>query len=211
MNLQDLHRPSWGMARRPGPDPGQRRRRLPSLLAGLTAIVALLPACTPDEPRPDGPTTAPLRVTTQRGSGLSEDARARAESQVGDVLARYVQAGFLGDFPRSDFVPAFADFTSGAAEQAVSDIDVLTATRYSEARGVRATRLEADLSFYVVDGEAVGATAWIRFDFEIDRGSPREASLQGRLVLVRRHQRWSVFVYDVQRDDAGALRTGASS
>lgn len=199
------------MARRQGPGPGHpRRRRVLPLVVGLTTVAALLPACTTDEPRPDRPTTAALRVTTQQGSGLSEDARAQAESEVGDVLAHYVQAGFLGDFPRSDFVQAFADFTSGAAEQAVGDIDVLTAARYSEARGVRATRLEADLSFYVVDGEAVGATVWIRFDFEVDRDSPGTASLDGRLVLVRRHQRWSVFVYDVHRDDLGALQTGAS-
>ena len=34
------------------------------------------------------------------------------ESEVSDVLAGYVVGGFLGDYPRDDFVDAFADFTS---------------------------------------------------------------------------------------------------
>jgi hypothetical protein len=188
-----------------------------ALVTLLVVAIAgsLLSACTSEgsgPPDTDNPTATALRVTTVTGSGLSEDARARLESDVSDVLARYVQAGFLGDYPRGGFVQSFADFTSRAAEQAVGDIDVLTAARYENADSVRATDLGAKLSFYVVDGKAVGATAWIHFAFDVDdHGQPRTAILAGRLVLDRRDGRWSVFAYQVHRDDSDTLPTEATS
>jgi hypothetical protein len=191
------------------------RRGLRGHLAALLAAAvtsSLVSACTSEASGPDAPTSAALRVTTHHGSGLDPDARAGLESEVGDVLAHYVEAGFLGDYPRSDFVQSFADFTSGAAEQAVGDIDVLTASRFADATSVRATDLAANLSFYVVDGRAVGATAWIDFTFDVDdRGSPKTAALAGRLVLDRRNGHWSVFGYDVHRHDSDALPTEVAS
>jgi hypothetical protein len=185
-----------------------------STLLAVVTVASLVTACSSggSPPGADTPTAAALRVTTVPGSGLSEAARARLEPEVSDVLARYVAAGFLGDYPRSDFVPAFADFSSGAAEQAVGDIDVLTAARFGDASSVRATDLGAKLSFFVVDGSAVGVTAWIHFAFDVqDNGVQKKAALNGRLMLDRRHGRWSVFAYDVQRDDSDALPTEATS
>ncbi|HQR25910.1 MAG TPA: hypothetical protein PLP61_02620 [Nocardioides sp.] len=185
---------------------------LAATVLAVTMIVPLVTSCSATEAGPDAPSAVPLRVSTVRGSGLDEGDRARLESEVGNVLARYLEAGFLGDYPRSDFVQSFADFTSGSAEQAVGDIDVLTAARYAEASSVRATDLEAALSFYVVSGEAVGATAWVHFAFDIDdRGPTATATLDGRLVLDRQDGRWSVFAYDVRRDDSDALPAEASS
>ncbi|WP_243059362.1 hypothetical protein [Nocardioides sp. SR21] len=175
-------------------------------------MVTLVAACTGEEPEPpDSPSTA-LRVATVHGDGLDERARARFESEVSDVVARYVEAGFLGGYPRDDFVQGFEDFTSGAAEQAVGDLEVLTAARFENASSVRATDLGAALSFYVVDGEALGATAWIDFAFDVDDGeSTTTAALDGRLVLERRNERWSVFAYDVRRDDSDALPVEATT
>jgi hypothetical protein len=175
----------------------------------------LLAACTgttSEPPGPDSAHTTALRVTTVHGDGLDEAARARLESEVSDVLARYVRSGFLGDYPRGGFVQSFADFTSGAAERAVGDIDVLTAARFGDATAVRATDLGVALSFFVAHGDAVGATAWIDFAFDVDEGGTTStAALDGRLVLDRRGDRWSVFGYDVRRDDSDALPTEAST
>ena len=188
---------------------GLGTRTLPArLLAGLV-VATLLTACagvTAEPPGSDSPSAVALRVTTVHGSGLDEATRAQLESEVSDVLANYVEAGFLGDYPRSNFVQSFEDFTSGAARQAVGDIDVLTASRFENANSVQATNLGASLSFYVVNGEAVGATAWVDFAFAVDdQGSSKTATLDGRLVLDRHDSRWSVFGYDVRRDDSDAL------
>ena len=203
------------MARRASArSPRLATRGFVATLLAVAITMALVTACTSEGSGPSGTdtTSAALRVTTVAGSGLSEATRAALESEVSDVLARYVEAGFLGDYPRGDFVRGFADFTSGAAEQAVGDIDVLTAARFEDASSVRATDLGAKLSFLVVDGEAVGATAWIDFTFAIDGGAtPKTAALAGRLVLDVRDDRWSVFGYDVHRHDSDALPTEASS
>jgi len=180
----------------------------------VAVSLAFVTACTSESPGPTGKNTpsVALRVTTVPEADLTEHARARFESEVSDVLARYVQTGFLGNYPRSDFVASFQDFTSGAAEQAVGDIDVLTAARFEGASAVRATDLAATLSFYVVDGQAVGATAWIDFTFGVEAGAtPRTVELGGRLVMDRRDDQWSVFAYDVHRHDSDARPTEASS
>ena len=37
---------------------------------------------------------------------MDDDLRAQMEAEVSDVLAGYVVGGFLGDYPRGDFVDA---------------------------------------------------------------------------------------------------------
>jgi hypothetical protein len=190
-------------------------RGLLANLLGVSMTAIVLAGCTSQGSGSSSPASSndvALRVDTVSGKSLSEDARARLESQVSDVLARYVDAAFLGDYPRSDFVQSFADFTSGAAQQAVADIDVLTASRFQDASSVRATDLGAKLAFLVVDGQAIGATAWIDFSFAVDdHGTAKTAALDGRLMLNRRGDRWSVFGYQVSRDESDTLPTEASS
>jgi hypothetical protein len=195
------------LASRPGPR---------GLLTGVLVVVLVAlssSGCTSDSSDPPRQAhNAALRVTTVPGSHLDESERAQLESEVSDVLARYVQAGFLGTYPRSDFVQSFAGFSSGAAEQAVGDIEVLTASRFKDATSVRATGLDVALSFLVVKGTAVGATAWIDFDFDVhEDGARRTAALVGRLTLDRGDGHWSVFGYDVRRDDSDALPAEVSS
>lgn len=185
------------------------------VLVALAVVLPLVAACTNRTSEPseaDHPSDAALRVSTGHGSGLDEADLARLEPQVSDVLARYVQAGFLGDYPRTGFVQSFADFTSAAAQQAVADIDVLTASRFAEASSVRATDLGVRLSFLVVDSSAIGASAWIDFAFDVvDHGTRRTVTLGGRLVLEHREGRWSVFAYQVHRSDSDTVPTEASS
>ena len=96
-------------------------------------------------------------MTTAGPARIDEDTRARLESEVSDVLADYVVEGFLGDYPRGDFVQGLADFTNRAAELAVADIELVTALAFRAGQlGDGPTDLDAQLSFLVLDGEAVG-------------------------------------------------------
>jgi hypothetical protein len=120
------------------------------------------------------------------------------------VLSKYVVDGFLGDYPREDFVQSFDAFTAGAARGAARDIDLLTAARFSGSDGVKATRLVAKISCLTVDGEVLGATAHVDFAFEATQGkaAPVPISLRGRFMLDKDAGEWSIFGYDVNRDDA---------
>ncbi len=204
-----------GMVRSQRPH-GPRRR---VLVAGvLTSAVLVLAGCSGDgSGDPPTPTSAPseaLRVTTvSGGEALDTAVRTQVEVEVGDVLSGYVVRAFLGEYPRDDFVPAFDSFTSGAARKATQDIDVLTASRYADASGVRATSLDARLSWLVSGRDVVGATAGVRFDFEVSAatGETVPISLRGRFMLVEDAGTWSVFGYDVSRSDGAEVRTEVSS
>jgi hypothetical protein len=195
---------------------GRRRGgRLPAVPTASVAVMAglLLVAsgCTGDTPGGPPPSDEPvaLRVTiatcagsptTQQGSDI--------ETGVGDVLSSYVVAGFLGDYPREDFVPSLDAFTAGAARDAAADIDLLTAARFADAEAVRATGLAARISCLVDGDDIVGASAKVAFRFEVDHGGTVQAfRLDGRFLLGQEDGTWSIFGYDVTRDDAVATRS----
>jgi len=176
----------------------------------VAATVAMLAGCTADPPEStdDGPEPAALEVRVVSCSGRADDdTRAAIEAGIGDTLSTYVVGAFLGDYPRDDFVRSFDVFTSGAARLATEDIDLLTASRFSEAEQVTATSLRARISCLVDGDDVVGASARVMFDFEArEKGAeaPRPFSLRGRLLLSRESSTWSVFGYDVSRDDVPA-------
>lgn len=177
----------------------------------VLAALALVAACTgggsPQQP-PTSSQSVALSVETVSGaSDIDETSRTAMETAIGDLLSTYVTRAFLGDFPRQDFVPAFEAFTTGAAKRAARDIDRLTASRVQDATAVRATRLDARLSFLVLDGQEVGATAKVRFAFEatMEGGTAQPVTLQGRLMLEEDAGEWSVFGYDVALDDGAPL------
>lgn len=176
---------------------------------GVAVAVAVLAAgCSdggpPDDEETPTPESAALRVQTVTGAErLDEATRAEIEGAIGEVLSDYVLEGFLGDFPRQDFVRAFEDFTSVAARKATGDIDYLTAATVRDATDVRATELDASLSFLDQAGEVHGATAAVHFTFEatMEDGSTRPLALDGRFLLDADEGTWSVFGYDVRFDD----------
>jgi hypothetical protein len=173
----------------------------------LVSLVALLTACSgDDEPPEPSPSFAQMALSleTVRGAGsLSEKAQADAETEVGDVLSHYVVEGFLGDYPRDDFVGAFDAFTGGAARTAVRDIDLLTANPYRNASSVQPTKLDARLSFLVDGSDVVGASAAVdlAFEAELPDGKAVPFTVTGRLLLEHAQGAWSIFGYDVTRDD----------
>jgi len=178
------------------------------LLAG--ALLAGMAACTGDATDDPDSDAQPVALEVEIVSGadrLDETAKTEVETGIGDVLSSYVVRGFLGDYPRDDFVRAFDSFTSGAAREAAQDIDLLTASRFSDATEVAATKLQASISCLVDGKDVVGATANVSFVFEATEvgDEPQPFSLAGRLMLVRQGGKWVVFGYDVAPRDGGPL------
>ena len=172
------------------------------------ALVALAAGCTrsdpPDNGRTPEPESAALRVQTVFGAErLDEQTRAELEGKVGDVLSDYVVEAFLGRFPRDDFVQAFESFTGNAAREAAGDIRRLTATSAGDATAVRATELDARLSFMTRAGTVHAGTASVHFAFEatMEDGSTRPLVLDGRFLLDTDGGTWSIFGYDVTFDN----------
>ena len=190
---------------------GSSRRRVGwTARAGVAVAAAALAAgCSDDSPPEDQRTptaeSAALRVQTVSGAErLDEQTRTEVEGAVGDVLSEYVVAAFLGEFPRQEFVQAFEPFTSVAARKATRHIDLLTAATARDATAVRATDLDARLSFLTREGEVLGGTAKVHFAFDATMadGTTRPLTLDGRFMLEADDDgSWSVFGYDVRFDD----------
>ena len=183
-----------------------RAAAVAAAVAAVGAVSAFVTGCSADAPPEDRetPDSAALRVQTVAGADrLDERTRADLEGVVGDVLSAYVVAAFLGDHPREDFVRSFESFTGGAAREAAGDIDLLTAAAVPDATAVRATDLDARLSF-LTQGRAVhGGTATVHFAFEATRedGSTQPLTLDGRFLLEAGQDSWSVFGYDISVDN----------
>ena len=192
-----------------------RTRAAAARLAGALLLVSLV-GCTadpPEDPEPTPGSEVALRVTTVSGAeGVDADTRADLEEAVGDALSSYVEGGFLGEFPRQDFVRAFDDFTPGLAQKAAGDIDVLTASSFEDASDMRATKLVARLSFAVTGRTVVGATAHVDFHFEATTaGGAVPLALRGRLVLMYENDTWTVFTYDVRSSDGTSVQAEVAS
>jgi hypothetical protein len=190
-----------------------------ALRTGTVAVVALMAtACSTGNPPEDTDTptaeSAALRVETVSGADdLDERTRTEVEGAVGDVLSAYVVEAFLGDFPRQEFVSSFESFTSGAARSAAEDIGRLTAAAVRDATDVRATELDARLSFLTQAGDVHGGTAAVHFAFEatMEDGTRRPLVLDGRLLLDAERGTWSIFGYDVTFDDGDGVDAESSS
>lgn len=181
-------------------------------LAAATLTLLATAGCSadgpPDEPDPPQSQQVALRVETVAGADrLDEDTRSEVEAAVGELLSEYVVDAFLGTFPRQEFVRSFESFTSVAARDGAGHIDVLTAASARDATAVRATDLEARLSFLARAGTVHGGTATVHlaFDATMADGSTRELVLDGRFMLVADREGWSIFGYDVTFDDGAPV------
>ena len=194
--------------------PAPTRRSRPALrrfsggLATALLLAAGATACTggdkDEEESPAGATPEPVavEVTVDRVSGtLRPKARKKLVAAVGGVLRGYVDSGFLGTYPRTDFGDAFADFTSSAAKDARKDRDLLTGAGFKDAKSVSAESLTARLAVFSPESHPAGATARIRFDLQVDG---RPVTVAGRLLLTPVESGWKVFGYDVHRGDVGS-------
>ena len=195
-----------------------RRRAGWTVRAGVVVLAALAAGCSTGSPPDDEPSptaeSAALRVQTVTGAErLDQQTRTEVEGAVGDVLSDYVVAAFLGEFPRQEFVQAFEPFTSVAARKATRDIDMLTAATARDATAVRATDLDARLSFLTQAGDVLGGTAEVHFAFDatMEDGTTRPLVLDGRFMLVADDDSWSIFGYDVRFDDGEETPAEAES
>ena len=187
---------------------GRMGRRLVAA-ALVTALLTGLTACTADESQPPGSDEpgagVALQVESLKAPGIDEETRTRLESEVGDLLGRYIVGAFLGDYPRGDFVRSLADFTDTLADDGGVDLAGLTLAGIDGVASVRATRLSARLSYFDPDGDTVGATAFLdlAFDVTLEDGSTREITRTGKLVLGRPEGGWQVLGYDLCCTDDG--------
>ncbi len=193
--------------------PGLSRRaaRTVSAAAACLALALSLTACTGDEePEGDEPTSSespsgppPIKTVARLGKvvgDLDKQKRAALRTRVADVVDRWIDAAYLGDFPRTDFSNAFPGFTKGAAADATVDAGLMSNKRYAaDLEQVVATKREVVVDALAVRKHAVAATAHFVLAMRLDGGVHRKERVRGRLFLTYEKGAWRVFGYDVNR------------
>ena len=191
------------------------------VVAGVSCVVLLLgtTACSGDSDEPDAapsPSTSvdsartleakpvPLKVKVTRVAGkLNKKQRENLEGTVGTAIRSYLDAAWLGEYPRTNFARAFPSFTRGAARKASADRQLMTNAGLGPAIESIATKEKAAyLSVLAPNKVAAGVTARFRLSFVAEKADASEQSVQvsGRLLLTRKKAGgWQIFGYDVRK------------
>ena len=137
-------------------------------------------------------------ITIERGEGMDAARQAKVINGVTSVIDPWFDEAFLGDFPRSDFAPAFAGFTPGAAEDAQRDLDVLSSSAIADQiDSAAATNRRVRLDVFAPDGRPRGVTANFVLDFDTTGDLEEHLRVHGALYLAKDKGEWKVFGYDV--------------
>lgn len=199
----------------PAPDLPSAGRLCAAVVVSVMCLGSV--SCTSDEPpaptpaapttsttTPSAPAVAPLDLQIASVAGrLPRNGRLGTRNRVTRTVDSYVEAAFLGDFPRTTYDAAFARFTPAARARAQRDRALLT-------HGDRGARLSAvvpverrvRVDVFAPRGRALGATARMRLvlDLTDEAGATQRVRIAGRLLLSRAADNsFRVIGYDVRR------------
>lgn len=189
-----------------------------ALCGALLALVLALAGCSggDDDPAdkggpggPAGPSaTEPIVTDAQLGSvkgALSDAAAAEVLAQVTEVVDRWFDSAYAGDYPRSDFAAAFADFTKDAAALATRQQAILSNAEVGpDLDVVEITQRLVRVDVLAPKGKVAGATVRFRLSIAMTGGVERTDLVAGRLLLTPVKGAWQVFGFDVRRGEEGS-------
>ena len=176
-----------------------------------------LAGCSGDDDKQEKPSAAasPSPVTTQTSVAaltgrLTPDAQEQLTAAVTKVVDDWFDAAFLGDFPRSDYAPAFGAFTDGAATKARQHLDLLTGAAIADRIDhAEATARTVGLDVLAVKGKPVGVTATVDLAFATTGTLAGPQRVTGTLDLTPVDGQWRVFGFDIASTTATAAAPAA--
>lgn len=208
-----MHRPPSAGHRRPA----RRLARPASTIALALLLGTPLSACSGDDGGPgasgpdasrgaDAEAPAPVETVAEVGKvvgKLSGPRRARLKDHVTEVVDAWIDAAYLGDFPRTDFDDAFPGFSDGAVADARTDGALMS----NKALGpdldeVVALQRRLTIDALAPRGRAVGVTARVVLTMRLSGEVNRKERVSGSLLMTYRDGDWQVFGYDVTRGRA---------
>jgi hypothetical protein len=143
-------------------------------------------------------------MTLDHAVGVDAAHETKVIDGVTGAIDPWFDEAFLGDFPRSDFAPAFAAFTPGAAADAQRDLDLMSNSGISDRiDSATATNRRVRLDVFAPDGHPRGVTANFVLDFDTTGDLEEHLRVHGALYLAKDKGEWKVFGYDV--DEAAQL------
>lgn len=179
----------------------------------VTLLAGTLSSCSDDGVGSGGsaePSTSsqPPGIETKAALGtvngrLAPDRRQRLTKQVTTTVDAWLDAAYIGSYPRSDFRNAFASFTADAADDARTDRNLMSNTEIGDRLdSAVATTRRLRIDVLAPRGRAVGVTARFVLVIDLTGEIERADRVAGRLFMGSREGEWRVFGYDVNRGRA---------
>lgn len=200
--------------------PGVNRRvahdvRTTPWAALLLTLVLALAGCSggdADKSESGGPAgetaSEPIATDAQLGAvkgRLTDTAAAEVLAQVTEVVDRWFDNAYAGDYPREKFDTAFADFTKDARGLAVQQAAILSNTEVgADLEAVEITQRVVRVDVLAPKGKVAGATVRFRLGVAMSGGVERTDRVTGRLMLTPVAGGWQVFGFDVLRGEEGS-------
>jgi hypothetical protein len=138
-------------------------------------------------------------VTGQLGAAR----RVALAAAVGKVVDGWMDAAYLGDFPRTDYSAAFTGFSSGAAAKARRDLALMTSASISDRiTTATATQRSVSLDVLSIKQRPVGVTATVDLTFRTTGALAGSQHVAGTLDLTPDGGVWKVFGFEITRTPA---------
>ncbi|MCD4526180.1 hypothetical protein [Nocardioides sp. cx-173] len=176
------------------------------------ALAASAAGCSGDDKPEEDPGAAaeagrderpPLATTARLGEvvgRLDRPQQARLKATITEVVDAWIDAAYLGDFPRTDFADAFPGFTKGAAADARQDAALMSNQQVApRVESVTPFRRELEIDALAVKRRPTAVTARFVLAMRLEGELKRADRVRGRLFLTWRDGAWKVFGYDVTR------------
>lgn len=189
--------------------------RTTRLVGALLALALALSGCSggdddPAEKRaPAGDSASDAiatdaKVVAVKGR-LSAAAKDKVLADVTEVMDRWIDGAYAGEYPRSDFDAAFADFTKDAKALALKQSAILSNAKAGAGlTGVDISQRLVRIDVLAPKGRLAGATVRFRLTLALAGDAERTDRVGGRLLLTPTKAGWKVFGFDVRRDEGGA-------
>jgi hypothetical protein len=143
------------------------------------------------------------RLPAQRRQALAQ--------QVGAVVDGWLDHAYLGDFPRTDYAPAFTGFTAGAAAKAQHQLALMSNAGLSDRiQKATATKRSISLDVLAVGQRPAGVTASVDLAFVTSGAAAGPQEVTGTLDLSPVGDGWKVFGYRISRTPSPAAAAPAS-
>lgn len=184
-------------------------------VGALLALVLALSGCSggDDEPAdkgaPAGDSASDAIATDAKVVKVVGKLGAAAEEKVltdvTEIMDRWIDGAYAGDYPRSDFDAAFADFTKDAKALALKQSAILSnAKDGADLTGVEFSQRLVRIDVLAPKGKVAGATARFRLTLALAGDAERTDLVSGRLLLTPTKAGWKVFGFDVRRGEEGS-------
>lgn len=187
--------------------PGLLLTTLPATLLSLVLVAG----CTSSDDDPAEPETtgsAQAQSSSVKGTAkfnsisgkLAKQRRGALKTKVVEAVDAWIDAAYLGDYPRTAFPGAFKRFTAIARNDARRAASTMSNQKIGgQLEAVRASKRNLRIDALAVRNKPAGATVRVQLELQLTGEVERTDRIVGSLYLSKGKKKWRIFGFDMER------------